>query len=133
MYSLIVWHMDVANKGLATEYSLDTNITMGRQPTCDIHLSVKFISRIHCTLILMPPELGNERPYYLIKDGCVFGDKSANGTWVNEERINQKKLNHQDVITFGINLEYPKAIFIDNRANTDAGNNETIEHERSSF
>jgi pSer/pThr/pTyr-binding forkhead associated (FHA) protein len=85
---------------------------LGRNSTCDILVLDKYISRYHCTLVLMPPDKDNVAPYYSIIDGMLMtGTKSTGGTWVNGRKVNNFKLNHQDVITFG-SRPYPKIIFI---------------------
>lgn len=119
------------HEGTTTKYPLQSSCTIGRHSTCGVQLSSKFISRVHATLILMPPDLESDRSYYVIKDGHIMGEKSINGTWVNGEAIARlTKLKHQDVITFGTS-EYPRAIFLDDCANNEPDSG-TIEHERPS-
>lgn len=61
----------------------------------------------------MPPDFYSEDPYYVIKDGSLNGDRSANGTWINGLNIVSKifPLTNQDELTFGQGLYYPKIIF----------------------
>lgn len=124
-YNLVV--RSPQNEDIAT-YELNDNYLIGRNPPDSIINSIvivnKFISKTHCTLILMPPDDEHHFPHYVIKDGNIFtGDRSTNGTWVNglkivsdsEEQVDglyltSIELRHQDVITFGSN-QAPKAIF----------------------
>ncbi|MFN6560072.1 MAG: FHA domain-containing protein [Nostoc sp. ChiSLP01] len=89
------------------------NYVLGKHSDCDIFILEKFVSRHHCTLVLMPPDKKTSVPYYLLVDGLLMvqESKSTNGTWVNGNRIKAAKLNHQDIITFGPH-QYPKAVFI---------------------
>lgn len=85
---------------------------VGRSSLCDICIIDPKISRVHCTLILMPgDDETSEEPYYLIKDGNLLGDLSANGVYLNGSKVKIQKLNHQDEITFWENISYPKLIF----------------------
>lgn len=92
------------------EYAFESNsgITIGRSLSCDIVISCKFISRIHCTLVLM---CNDSEFYYLLFDGEILGNPSKNGTWVNENRIVVKHhVKNRDVITFCENVQYPRLI-----------------------
>jgi pSer/pThr/pTyr-binding forkhead associated (FHA) protein len=84
---------------------------IGRHSSCNILILDKFVSRWHCTLVLMPPDKYCRVPYYSLMDGLVMGEKSGNGTWVNGKIINYASLKHQDTITFGNPQEYPYAVF----------------------
>lgn len=86
---------------------------IGKHFSCDILVLDRYVSRQHCTLILLPPDKNNLTPYYSIVDGVLMAthSKSTNGTWINGKKItNLTQLNHQDTITFGP-YEYPKAVF----------------------
>lgn len=114
MYSLIL----SLNRGRKT-YPLDKSLKVGRSADSDICISLPFISRCQCTLILMPEDSSSDRPYFLLKDGHILGDASANGTWVNGEAIKGfYRLKHHDLITFG--GDFPQAVFIDECAKTDS-------------
>ncbi|MBD2364498.1 FHA domain-containing protein [Anabaena minutissima FACHB-250] len=114
MYSLEILLVEERKK-----YTLDKSLVIGRGVTSDIYIPLKFISRCHCTLILMPENSSSDRPYYLLKDGHILGESSANGTWVNGERVKGfYYLKHHDLITFG--GEYPQALFVDECATIDA-------------
>jgi pSer/pThr/pTyr-binding forkhead associated (FHA) protein len=109
-------------------YELNDNYLLGRNPPVSsintIAIINKFVSKTHCTLILMPPDDEHHFSYYVVKDGNIFtGDKSTNGTWVNGLRIahdseekqdalwlTSVELRHRDIITFG-SSKAPKAIF----------------------
>jgi pSer/pThr/pTyr-binding forkhead associated (FHA) protein len=85
--------------------------SIGRSPACDIILDFKVVSRYHCGLVLMPPDSIFEDYYYLIKDGNLMGERSANGTFINGKKINIWNLQNQDEISFSPGLEYPKLNF----------------------
>ncbi|MEH1789682.1 MAG: FHA domain-containing protein [Nostoc sp.] len=94
-------------------YALEkTTYVLGRHSSCDILILDQFLSRYHCTLILMEPSGTCNQLHYIIYDGLSLSqERSRNGVWVNGERIKiLQNLNHQDVITFG-SCSYPKAIF----------------------
>lgn len=109
-------------------HELNDNYLIGRNPPSTAINSIVipngFVSKTHCTLILMPPDDEHHFSYYVLKDGNIFtGDRSTNGTWVNGLRIANEleeqqnglwltsiELRHQDVITFG-GSKAPKAVF----------------------
>ena len=125
-YTLSIWLPDEIS---SVVYELNDNYLAGRNPPGDsiinrLFISNKFISKVHFSLILMPPDDGHHFGHYAIKDGNIFtGDRSTNGTWVNGLRIAHEseehknelyitnvELRHQDIITFG-STKAPKAIF----------------------
>jgi pSer/pThr/pTyr-binding forkhead associated (FHA) protein len=113
--------------GLAQNFQLEkAYYTIGRGKNCDIHIANnRFISRVHSTLVIAEEE---GRTCCLLIDGSlVSGDRSSNGTWVNGDRVNKVKLNHQDVITFGQGSILPSIVFYIEE--TDTGG-DTIEHEK---
>lgn len=80
------------------KFEANSSITVGRSSSCDIVLLYKFISRIHCTLVLMYED---RKFYYLLFDGEILGKKSTYGTWVNKEKIEGKyRVRNKDKITF---------------------------------
>jgi pSer/pThr/pTyr-binding forkhead associated (FHA) protein len=119
-------------EGLTTKHQLETNCIIGRHSSCKIYLPIRFISRHHCTLILMPPDAEHELPYYLIRDGHILGEQSANGTWVNGQSVLKLvELKHGDVITFASGAVYPQVIFLDDCAKTEDSSKSTVPgHER---
>lgn len=64
-------------------------MTIGRDPLCDIELPDDFISRVHA----MFEEIGTE--WFVVDRG------SMNGTFVNDERIEQRRLEPGDQIRLG--------------------------------
>ncbi|MEW6498561.1 MAG: FHA domain-containing protein [Cyanobacteriota bacterium] len=96
-------------------YDLNLAIyTIGRSSSCSILVLNPYVSRWHCTLVLMPPDKSSLIPYYSIMDGLLTtGSKSTGGTWVNNSRVNSAQLEHKDVVTFG-SRSYPQALFITN-------------------
>lgn len=111
--------LEVSLAGEKQQYTLDRSLVLGRGIASDIYIPLRFISRCQCTLILMPEDSSSDRPYYLLRDGHILGEASANGTWVNGEAIKGfYKLKHHDLITFG--GEFPQALFIDECVTTDS-------------
>jgi pSer/pThr/pTyr-binding forkhead associated (FHA) protein len=99
---------------ISTALELTNSIYLiGRNSNCAITVIDPRVSRVHCCLILMPPDFFSPYPYYVLKDGGLNGDKSANGTWVNGQNIINKifPLNNHDELTFGQGLYYPKVFF----------------------
>lgn len=95
------------------DYTLEkSTYVLGRHSSCDILILDQFLSRYHCTLILMEASKGRNQPHYIIYDGLLLSqERSRNGVWVNGKRVEiLQELSHQDVITFG-SRSYPKAIF----------------------
>lgn len=109
-YQLLI-HLDDKHPPITQNLHLATYV-LGRNSTCNILILDQYISRWHCTLVLMPPTKTNPIPYYLIVDGLLLSEtKSTGGTWVNGHKVNSAKLNDKDTITFG-SRPYPKAMFI---------------------
>jgi pSer/pThr/pTyr-binding forkhead associated (FHA) protein len=107
----------------AINYILEkSTYVLGRHSSCDILILDRFLSRYHCTLILMEPSSTCKQPCYIIYDGLLLSqERSRNGIWVNGERVKVlRELNHQDVITFG-SQSFPKAIFIIDSIDKDKG------------
>ncbi|MBD2492606.1 FHA domain-containing protein [Aulosira sp. FACHB-615] len=127
MYSL---RLVVTPDGAST-LPLRETCTIGRHSLCRIKIVEEFISRWHCALIAMPPDIECDRPYFIIKDGELLGKPSANGTWVNSDRIRLIKLKHQDIITFSQFSAYPRLEFLDNYVSLGAEIG-TDSHERVS-
>lgn len=87
-----------------------TAYLIGRHSNCNFVIQSKYISRFHSSLILITDE--NNTTCYLLKDGHWLGNKSTSGTWVNAEKINNRILKNNDVITFSAVASYPKAVFL---------------------
>lgn len=84
---------------------------IGRSQLCDVCITEKFISRFHCTLILLPPEEPDFAYKYLLWDGVPMQSHSTGGTWVNGKRVNSKILKSGDIISFSEFKEYPHLVF----------------------
>ena len=85
--------------GLRTFKLTKACYTIGRSKKADIYLDDNGCSRHHATLIRMGE---GEDTYYLLIDGNLKKSKpSANGTYVNNERITAHRLKHKDCTRFG--------------------------------
>ena len=65
------------------------NTTVGRHPESDIFLNDVTVSRHHCRFIIGPDEIK------------VEDSGSTNGTYVNEERVDEAQLNAGDEVLVG--------------------------------
>lgn len=82
--------LEVKSNGKKTVVAIAQNrLTIGRQEGNDIVLEDKVASRRHCEII-------HESGHFLIKDL-----KSANGTWMGENRIVEAELTFDDTIRIG--------------------------------
>jgi len=67
-------------------------IVLGRNPTNNIFIRDKNVSREHCQIVVT-------------QGSCVLTDlQSTNGTFVNGERVTQRELKAQDEIRIGTTL-----------------------------
>lgn len=120
VYSLVI---SLDKNEVSSALELTSSIySVGRSLVCDVVVIDCKVSRLHCCLILMPSDKISDKPYFIIRDGALSGEKSANGTWVNGQRVAVQVLHNQDEIRFGENLMYPKLIFLIEQQE------ETIEH-----
>lgn len=71
------------------QFPLSPNMTLGRDPAADIALTDKTVSRHHCTLELAGEEVR------------VHDEGSANGTFINGQRITDGVLRSSDVLQVG--------------------------------
>jgi pSer/pThr/pTyr-binding forkhead associated (FHA) protein len=79
--------ISVSSKGVCKSFSLNgPMMTLGRQPECDLQVPLAKISRQHCQLQVNEDKL------------FVRDMKSANGTYVNGERITHQELKPGDFI-----------------------------------
>lgn len=91
-------------------------IVIGRNKDCDIILPYKYISRRHCTVILM---FADTHFYWVLKDGLLqlkrdYKTQSTNGTYVNNKVVKELiPLVNNDVITFSQSKLYPNIVFMD--------------------
>ena len=67
----------------------DGEMTMGRDPHCDVFLNDMTVSREHATLEMTPKG-------YVIRDANSF-----NGVWVNDQMVDACLLQSDDVIQLG--------------------------------
>ncbi|TVQ53346.1 MAG: FHA domain-containing protein [Spirulina sp. DLM2.Bin59] len=90
---------------LAGQYSI------GRDRSCDIHLSSQFVSRHHA--ILTRQTRGDGTAFYRIADGDAQGRPSVNGLLINGRKISQHNLQHGDEVIFGpqVSAIYQARIF----------------------
>lgn len=73
----------------AASYSLGRTTTIGRTPDNDIALDFPEVSRHHAKIVATP-------------EGFMVSDlKSGNGTYVNDQRLDEGPLNDGDVLRFG--------------------------------
>ena len=73
--------------------------TLGRHPECDICIESQFISRFHAELFF-------EAGAWWVKDL-----ESANGVFVNSERISRAQLNDQSILKLGRRISFK--VFVD--------------------
>lgn len=74
--------------------------SLGRDPSCSIHLNHPMVSRQHGMLIRVLDEASRTHIYQLF-DGSQQGERSRNGTRVNGRLIFCHRLQDGDVIDFG--------------------------------
>jgi pSer/pThr/pTyr-binding forkhead associated (FHA) protein len=95
----------VINDGQRRAYALEAAAySIGRDPSNAIVLKSESISRQHA-LLLRVPAPGKLKYQYRIIDGNSLGKASANGLFVNEERISSHELRNGDMIRFGKEIE----------------------------
>jgi pSer/pThr/pTyr-binding forkhead associated (FHA) protein len=98
-------HVLVINDGQRRAYALEAAAySIGRDPSNAIVLKSESISRQHA-LLLRVPAPGKLKYQYRIIDGNSLGKASANGLFVNEERISSHELRNGDMIRFGKEIE----------------------------
>ncbi|NJK99527.1 MAG: FHA domain-containing protein [Spirulinaceae cyanobacterium SM2_1_0] len=73
--------------------------SVGRDRSCDIHLSSQFVSRRHATLKRDNNADGGS--VYRILDGDGAGKPSVNGLVINGRKASDHVLKHSDEIVFG--------------------------------
>lgn len=91
------------------EYNLDdkSHVTVGRYSGSNIQIQSKYISRNHCSLVILEKEEVIDKFYWTVKD-----NNSSNGTWVNNKKIVIHTLKNADEITFCGNSINPKIIYL---------------------
>ena len=90
---------------LAGHYSI------GRDRSCDIHISSQFVSRHHA--VLTRQTRGDGTAFYCIADGDMQGRPSVNGLLINGRKIAHHNLQHGDEVIFGpqVSAIYQSRIF----------------------
>ncbi len=78
-------------------FSLETpSLSIGRSPKCDIYLEDPSVSFEHANLVVNKAQQGDSTEFS-IKDS-----NSTNGTYVNNEKVEQAVLQHNDSIVIGL-------------------------------
>ena len=75
----------------------DKGLKFGRTPRNQVHIDDKAVSGDHAVIVKSVDEHG--KVFYIIQDL-----DSTNGTFVNENRIDQQQLHHNDSIRIGLNM-----------------------------
>jgi FHA domain len=78
--------------------------SIGRDPSNAIVIDVDTISRQHAILLRVPVP-GKSQYRYRVIDGNSDGKASANGVFINDQKVSSRDLNNGDVIRFGQTLE----------------------------
>lgn len=78
---------------------LTESYLIGRDRSCDIHLSSQFVSRHHAVLNRKIQSDGTM--LYQIVDGDKKGRPSVNGLLINGKKISMHNLKHGDEVIFG--------------------------------
>jgi len=78
--------------------------SLGRDPTNSIVLQSKAVSRQHALLLRVTSSDPNNYGFLLI-DGDLQGQRSTNGLKVNEVKCRSRRLQDQDLITFGNHIK----------------------------
>lgn len=92
--------------------SLNRTVTMGRLSTdsyCDYQIPSKNASRHHATLVRVFKDvlISKSKDAFVLWDGEINGQKSANGCKINGKKITCQELKHGDIILLpGLTLEY---------------------------
>jgi serine/threonine-protein kinase len=72
---VIVTVLKGQDRGKAFEFSGERSFTIGREKGCAVHLSEKTVSRNHCGMKIVPPDI------------TFYDAGSLNGTWLNGKEI----------------------------------------------
>ena len=85
--------------GIATaQFDIDKpEIRIGRSPKSDVYIDDASVSSAHCVIETVPNADENASTEYYVRD---LG--STNGTYVNIDRIDRCRLNHEDVLRVGL-------------------------------
>ncbi|MDB9493941.1 FHA domain-containing protein [Spirulina major CS-329] len=90
---------------------LTESYLIGRDRSCDIHLSSQFVSRHHAVLNRKTRSDGTV--LYQIVDGDTKGRPSVNGLLINGKKLSTHNLQHGDEVVFGpqVSAIYQSRIF----------------------
>lgn len=85
--------------GIATvQFEIDKPVVrIGRAPDSDIYIDDASVSSAHCQIETVVPDGPGSVPEYHVRD---LG--STNGTHVNLDRVEHRRLVHEDVIRVGL-------------------------------
>lgn len=85
--------------GIATaQFDIDKpQIHIGRSPQSDVFIDDTSVSSTHCVIESIGGADGDAPTEYYVRD---LG--STNGTYVNVDRIERRRLNHEDVLRVGL-------------------------------
>jgi pSer/pThr/pTyr-binding forkhead associated (FHA) protein len=109
-HHLLVIHDDNGSRAIALEAA---TYSLGRDPSNAIVLNSKTVSRRHAILLRLPnPETKGYR--YRLIDGDSKGNRSANGTRVNNKEWVSGELKNGDTISFGdVEARYSVVVMTD--------------------
>lgn len=98
-------HVFVINDGKRRAIALEAAAySIGRDPSNAIVIDADTISRQHAILLRVPVP-GKSQYHYRVIDGNSEGKPSANGVFVNDQKISTRDLTNGDVIRLGQTLE----------------------------
>ena len=72
-------------------------LRIGRSPESDVYIDDPSVSTDHCLIETVDPDSDDNPAAYYIRD---LG--STNGTYVNIDRVERRRLVHEDVIRIGL-------------------------------
>ncbi len=98
-------HVLVINDGKRRAIALEAAAySVGRDPSNAIVIEVDTISRQHAMLLRVPVP-GMHQYRYRVIDGNSGGKPSANGVFINDQKVTSRDLTQGDVIRFGQTIE----------------------------
>lgn len=98
-------HVLVINDGKRRAIALEAAAySVGRDPSNAIVIEMDAISRQHAILLRVPVP-GTSQYRYRVIDGNSGGKPSANGVFINDQKISSRDLTQGDVIRFGQTVE----------------------------
>lgn len=81
----------IRGRNAGARYILGEETTLGRNPDSGIFLDDVSVSRQHAIIVMLPPRV------FVVTD-----EGSLNGTYVNDERVDQATLHHGDTLQIGM-------------------------------